>query len=109
MRSPPLAEHRDGQYHLGVMYGTGNGVPTDFVKSAEWLRKAAKQGHVDAQATIGKLLLQGPSGVPKDYEEATNWLRRAADSLMHVNSIQPVGLDGMSALHTHYYVISFAF
>ncbi len=62
------------------MYGTGNGVPTDFVKSAEWLRKAAKQGHVDAQATIGKLLLQGPSGVPKDYEEATNWLRRAADA-----------------------------
>jgi len=62
------------------MYGTGNGVPTDFVRSSEWLLKAAKQGNVDAQATLGQLLLRGGDGVPKDYEEAAIWLRKAADA-----------------------------
>lgn len=46
------------QYVLGMMYLYGEGIESDILLGAEWLRKAAEQGHIHAQYT-----LQGINGV----------------------------------------------
>ena len=44
--------HADAQFHLGNMYGTGNGVDCHYADSQEWFTKAAKQGHKKAIAML---------------------------------------------------------
>ncbi|MCX6631984.1 MAG: tetratricopeptide repeat protein, partial [Candidatus Solibacter sp.] len=38
---------------LGHIYSQGQGVPQDFTKAVRWWRKAADQGHADAQFNLG--------------------------------------------------------
>src|SRR5688572_33336966 len=58
----PLAEKGDADaaFNLGQAYRLGKGVPIDLAKAQDWLDRAARQGHVDAQATLGLLLF--PNG-----------------------------------------------
>ena len=42
------------------------------------LHKAAEQGNVTAQLTLGLRYAKG-EGVPQDYEEAVEWYRKAAE------------------------------
>jgi len=49
----------------------------DYVKSAERLQNAAKQGNADAQYKLGRMYEQG-QGVPQDYMEAAVWINMAA-------------------------------
>jgi len=65
-------------FELGVMYWKGNGVPQDYVKAAEYYRKAAELGHAEAQYSLGTLY-KGGAGVPKNYVEAAKWYRIAAE------------------------------
>ena len=58
------------------MYYTGQGVPQDFEKAAEWFRKAAGGGSPDGQYCLGKLYYYG-QGVPQDFGEASKWLTEA--------------------------------
>ena len=44
----------------------------------KWYRKAAEQGHADAQNNLG-LCYQYGKGVAKDYAEAVKWYRKAAE------------------------------
>ncbi len=37
------------QFHVGAMYTEGHGVPQDDARARNWYRKAANQGHLDAQ------------------------------------------------------------
>jgi hypothetical protein len=48
-----------------------------MVQAAEWYRKAADQGDVGAQATMGTLYSMG-QGVEQSYAEAYYWLDLAA-------------------------------
>ena len=75
----PLAEqgHAPAQYHFGLMYEFGWGVPEDDAEAAEWHRKAAEQGHAEAQYYLGARYAFG-MGVPKDDAEAVKWYRKAA-------------------------------
>lgn len=41
--------HAAAQYHLGMMYYDGEGVPQDFTEAARWFGKAGEQGHAKAQ------------------------------------------------------------
>ena len=41
------------QYFLGAMYAKGEGVPKDNAEAVKWFRKAAEQGHTDAQYILG--------------------------------------------------------
>ena len=50
----------------------------DYVTAAEWYRKAAKQGHVEAQFFLGFMYKKG-KGVPQDYALAAEWYRKAAE------------------------------
>jgi len=47
----PLAKegHAGAQYHLGLMYGKGQGVPQDAAEGYAWLNLAALQGLEEAQ------------------------------------------------------------
>src|SRR3954451_21055161 len=56
----PLAEKgdADAQFNLGQAYRLGRGVPTNLSAAQTWFERAANQGHLDAQATLGLLLFQ---------------------------------------------------
>ena len=60
------------QYHLGLRYAAGAGVPQDETRAAEWFQKAANQGHPGAQRALSELYLRG-EGVPKDIVRAYTW------------------------------------
>src|SRR5450759_551495 len=53
----PLAEqdNASAQFRLGVMYGSGDGVPKSDVEQLKWFRRAAYQGDADAQYSLGSM------------------------------------------------------
>ena len=59
------------------MYYNGVGVARDYAEAAKWYRKAAEQGHADAQYFLGSLYYNG-QGVAQDEAEAERWFRKAA-------------------------------
>lgn len=73
----PLAEKGDADaaFNLGQAYRLGKGVPIDLAKAQDWLDRAARKGHVDAQATLGLLLFQNGNRI-----SAMRWLNAAAEA-----------------------------
>jgi uncharacterized protein len=92
----------EAQYNLGRIYHQGIGVKQNNTEAADWYRRAAEQGHGDAQNSLGLLLVadhrdypgaaqQGQvqaqrdlgkmyergQGVMPDYVEAYKWLKLA--------------------------------
>ena len=66
------------QHALGVLFDRGKGeVARDPEAAARWYRRAAAQGHRDAQTNLGRLHAQG-RGVSRDRERAAKLWRRAA-------------------------------
>ena len=57
---------------MGVRYHNGEGVPRDDVQAMQWFLRAAEQGHVTAQATLGAYYWAG-RGVPQDLSKAYFW------------------------------------
>jgi len=68
----------DAQFHLGLRYADGQGVPKDYGQAVVWYRKAAEQGHATAQVNLGLAYSRG-QGVPQDYGQAAVWHRKAAE------------------------------
>ena len=67
------------QFHLGLMYDNGQGVPQeDYVQAAKWYRLAANKGDASAQYYLAFKYKKG-QGVSQSYEQAANWFRLAAD------------------------------
>lgn len=66
------------QYHLGLLYEKGLGVPKDYEQAFKWFKKAAEQGHPDAQYDLGLMYSRG-RGVPQDSEQAAKWFKKAAE------------------------------
>jgi cell division septation protein DedD len=73
----PLAERGDADaaFNLGQAYRLGKGVVIDLAQAQNWLERAARTGHVDAQTTLGLLLFQNGNRV-----SAMRWLGLAADA-----------------------------
>lgn len=76
----PLAEQGDAlaQYHVGMLYHKGRGVPQDDAQARKWYAKAAAQGQAKAQFSLGTLYFNGEGG-PKDYQQALRWFRLGAN------------------------------
>ena len=73
----PLAEKGDpdAAFNLGQAYRLGKGVPLDLAQAQDWLERAARKGHVDAQSTLGLLLFQNGNRVA-----GMRWLKSAAEA-----------------------------
>ena len=72
----PLAEKgdADAEFNLGQAYRLGRGVPTNLSAAKTWFERAANQGHVDAETTLGLLLFQNG-----EQADGLKWLKKAAD------------------------------
>lgn len=51
-----VAGDADAQFNLGQAYKLGRGVPADLVQAESWYRRAAKQGHLQAEDNLGLIL-----------------------------------------------------
>ena len=51
-----LAGDPDAQFNLGQAYKLGRGVPADLAQAEDWYRRAAKQGHLQAEDNLGLVL-----------------------------------------------------
>ena len=66
------------QYHLGLCYLRGNGVPRDQAQAAAWFHKAAAQGNALAQFQLGLRYWVG-QGVTPALSQAAAWFQKAAE------------------------------
>lgn len=72
----PLAEagDPDAAFNLGQAYRLGRGVPTNLGAAQSWFERAARKGHVDAEATLGLMLFQNGN-----QTGGLRWLKEAAE------------------------------
>ncbi len=85
----PLAVKGDAQAQWGIahLYLQGLGVRQDVELGAEWAKKSAKQGYVEALSLLAGMYARGV-GVPKDVAKAIQLRKRAAatgDALAQYN------------------------
>lgn len=73
-RGPAIAGNADAQFNLGQAYKLGRGVPADLNQAEEWYRKAAVQGHPQAEDNYGLALFQNGKRA-----EAVPWLERSSN------------------------------
>ena len=69
------------QYDLGNRYYGGEPelkIEQQLNKAAEWFRKSADGGNVEAQYRLGVMNSHG-EGMVQDYTEAAKWFRKAAN------------------------------
>lgn len=63
----------DAAFNLGQAYRVGRGVAQDLAEAQGWFERAARKGHIDAQATLGIMLLQAGN-----QAGGLRWLKLAA-------------------------------
>ena len=62
---------------MGACYYEGKGVTKDLVEAAKWFKKAAEQGHAEAQHNLAHCY-QEAAGLEKNHVQAAYWFRLAA-------------------------------
>lgn len=72
-RGPAAQGDPDAQFNLGQAYKLGRGVPVDLAMAEEWYRKAAVQGHPQAEESYGLTLFEN-----NKRAQAAEWLQKAA-------------------------------
>ncbi|MDR1311560.1 MAG: SEL1-like repeat protein [Burkholderiaceae bacterium] len=67
------------QYLVGQTYYWGDGPVARQIDTAlRWMRKAAEQGHIEAQFNLSVALTNG-EGIAPDQQEALVWLKKSAE------------------------------
>ena len=69
-----IAGDADAQFNLGQAYKLGRGVPADLGQAESWYRRAAKQGHLQAEDNLGLILFTA-----NRREEAMPFILRSAE------------------------------
>lgn len=64
----------EAQYQEGEKYYNKK----DYERAVKWYRKAAGQGHAEAQSKLGDMYYDG-QGIENDYYKAVEWYRKAAE------------------------------
>jgi cell division septation protein DedD len=72
-RQPAMDGDADAQFNLGQAYKLGRGVPADPKLAEDWFRKAALQGHVQAEDNYGLILFQNG-----DRQKALPYIQKSA-------------------------------
>ena len=62
---------------MGIRYKEGRGVAQNYKEAVKWFQKAAEQGNVDAQVSLGARHAFG-EGTPKNFIRAHMWFVIAA-------------------------------
>ncbi|MBE6662165.1 MAG: sel1 repeat family protein [Ruminococcaceae bacterium] len=77
--TPAMSGDANAQNTLGVYYGMGlfDGKP-DFDEAVKWYRKAAEQGHAEAQYNLAVCYRMG-RGVPMNDAIAEFWFNKASE------------------------------
>lgn len=57
-RQPAINGDADAQFNMGQAYKLGRGVPADLRIAEDWYRKAALQGHLQAEDNYGLVMFQ---------------------------------------------------
>ena len=65
-----------GKYYYFGAWGLGENI--DYKKALFWLTKAAEQGHIKSQHSVGFMHYKG-EGTQIDYETAFHWYTKAAE------------------------------
>ena len=86
----------DAQYNLGRMYLDGAGVRQDARQSMNWLELAARKGHPQAQAVLGRVMFNGEAGATPQRSRGLMYLTLARDAVAATPSEQWI-VD----LHSH--------
>jgi len=73
-----------GLYYVGTFYdGTFarkvEGIGTDYNEAANWYRKAAEKGHLEAQLRLGKMYHRGENWTTRDGDGKHTWHRFDTD------------------------------
>jgi hypothetical protein len=63
----------EAQFKTGYFYLQGDLVVNDYAEAAKWYRKAAEQGHRDAQFYLASMYSGGTKPIEIDFKEATKW------------------------------------
>ncbi len=72
-RTEAVKGDADAQFNLGQAYKLGRGVPTDLAQAESWYRRAATQGHLQAEDNLGLVLF-----TLNRREEAMRFIGRSA-------------------------------
>ncbi|MGN6277579.1 MAG: SPOR domain-containing protein [Sphingomonas sp.] len=72
-QGPAAKGDADAEFNLGQAYRLGKGVPVDLTKAEDWYRKAAEQGHFQAEDNYGRTLFQRGQRA-----QAAPWLEKSA-------------------------------
>ncbi len=78
----------DAQYYLARMYIDGVGVKKDLRQGVNWLELAARKGHPQAQAVLGRLMFTGETGGAAQRPRGLMYLTLARDAVGGVSSDQ---------------------
>ena len=95
----------DGEFGLGRMYLTGEGLTRDVEQARTWIARAAERGHALATAVMAQAYMRGELGIAQSErhtEAAYKWIRRAAEQ-GHLSSLEYLavsyrkGVNGLAA------------
>jgi len=92
----------DEQFQLGNAYLFSRHPFSKPILAYEWYKKAAQNGNLDAQLTMGNALRSGLNGVSKNLIEARCWFEAAAaqgspEALDFLGSMYEQGQGGLNA------------
>ncbi len=71
--------YADAQFYLGIMYYCGYCVDKNHAEALRWYRKAAEQGHVDAQKAYDELLSLYGRVIERENSEVEKLWRKASE------------------------------
>ena len=71
----------DGQYGLGTLFASGDGMSRDAARARQWLERAGGQGHPQAVIALSQAFLGAGLGFERDPADAGGlaWVRKAAE------------------------------
>ena len=71
-QGPAARGDADAQFNLGQAYRLGKGVPVDLARAEDWYRRAAEQGHFQAEDNYGRMLFERG-----ERAKAVPWLEKS--------------------------------
>ncbi len=78
----PLAEEQGDpnvQYAVGLAHEHSPGLPANYAEAVRWFRRAAEQGHADAQFQLGLMYMRGQGAQLIGHAAAVDWMRKSAE------------------------------